>query len=149
MSLYRNTKERLLYERGEAVARTYESWAGMRYRTKHPYTNTRGKNICYDGVTVDPRWDDDFEAFLTDMGERPDGLSLDRIDNSKGYEPGNCRWADSRTQRINTSRTKLDPETAETIRQWYSSGGISQQELARSFGVSQQLVSRVINRGVW
>jgi hypothetical protein len=56
------------------------------------------------GVTVDPRWDK-FENFLADMGERPDGTTLDRIKNELGYAPGNCRWATKAVQRRNCSRT--------------------------------------------
>lgn len=52
------------------------------------------------GVTVCERWHD-FRNFLYDMGERPQGKTIDRIDGSKGYEPGNCRWATRAQQNAN------------------------------------------------
>lgn len=86
-----------------AVARKlipeYGVWKSMRGRCMN------SNNPAYDryggrGISVCERWND-FLIFLADMGQRPKGLSLDRIDNSKGYDPSNCRWATAIEQRHN------------------------------------------------
>jgi len=67
-------------------------------------TNTNHKSYLFyggRGITVCDRWVNSFELFLEDMGERPDGMTLDRIDPNGNYEPNNCRWADDKTQRHN------------------------------------------------
>jgi hypothetical protein len=53
------------------------------------------------GVTVCDEWRYDFVQFLKDMGERPPGKTLDRINNRKGYSPSNCRWATEEEQQNN------------------------------------------------
>ena len=69
---------------------TYNTWRGMKGRCNHP-SNYSYRFYGALGITYDPRWED-FATFLSDMGERPDGMVLDRVDARGNYEPGNCRW---------------------------------------------------------
>lgn len=82
---------------------TYRGWHGMRQRCANPKA-TGFKNYGGRGIKVCERWLD-FENFLADMGERPEGRTLDRFPNNDGnYEPGNCRWATSKQQADNKRR---------------------------------------------
>lgn len=81
---------------------TYISWSSMIQRTTNP-RNPAWPHYGGRGITVCDRWRS-YEAFLQDMGERPPGLTLDRIDVNGHYEPGNCRWATWSEQRLNQRR---------------------------------------------
>ena len=76
----------------------------MKQRCDNP-DNGSYQNYGGRGITYDPRWKS-YENFKLDMGRRPEGLTLDRIDNSKGYYKDNCRWATSEEQN-NNRRTRV------------------------------------------
>lgn len=78
----------------------YRSWRAMKARVTNPKT-PGWHRYGGRGITACAAWLNDFSAFLDDMGPRPPGTSLDRIDNAGNYEPGNCRWADPITQAAN------------------------------------------------
>ncbi len=85
---------------GMKGTRTYKSWDAMKQRVLNPnnIAYTRYKEL---NVTICDRWLNSFENFLEDMGERPEDLTLDRIDNLKGYTPENCKWSTRSEQAFN------------------------------------------------
>lgn len=84
----------------------YETWQRLRNRCWNE-TSADYKDYGARGITVCEEWTNDYLRFLSDMGRRPEGTSLDRIDNNRGYEPGNCRWATPGIQRRNQRRVQL------------------------------------------
>lgn len=93
---------------------TWMAWRSMIQRCTYPsqqsYPRYGGR-----GIRVCDRWRHSFAAFLEDMGERPEGMTLGRVDNDGHYEPDNCRWETSRQQASNkrqwgTATPATDPE---------------------------------------
>jgi hypothetical protein len=89
----------LNYKHGMTDTPTWKSWMSMLDRCRNPnapkYLHYGGR-----GISVCKKWND-FQEFLSDMGERPAGKTLDRIDVNGVYEPSNCRWATHKEQRHN------------------------------------------------
>lgn len=103
----RNTKHGHATRRKES--RTHISWAAMKNRA----TNTAGARFSEwggRGITMTKRWLK-FSNFLLDMGDRPAGKSLDRINNDGPYKKSNCRWATPREQNLNKRRSKHKGES--------------------------------------
>jgi len=125
----------------------YRVWRGMKDRCFNPnsasYADYGGR-----GITVCDKWVNSFQAFLADMGPRPDGASIDRIDNNKGYESGNCRWADRITQARNKRNNSLIEHEGETrtLSEWAERAGMPAWKLSqRLYRDNLQFSEAVIN----
>ena len=115
----------------------YQSWRGMKERCSNP------KNIHWHlyggkGIKVCDRWINDLTAFVEDMGPRPEGMSLDRIDSNGNYCPENCRWADAETQAFNTCTTRQITFKGETL---------SLQKMAEKYRQGEATVRYRLNQG--
>lgn len=124
----------------------YKSWQKMRQRCTDPsgvaYHRYGGR-----GITVCDRWND-FANFYADMGDRPPGMTLDRINSDGNYEPGNCRWATRQEQSRNRSGTRLSVEAVREMHRRHKTGE-SQMSLSRAFGVSYGAVWHALHRLTW
>lgn len=110
------------FKHGKTYSKEYRAWSNMKSRCLSP------KNQDYHlyggrGISVDPEWAADFAAFLRDMGKCPPVCSLDRIDVSGNYEPGNCRWANPiiqannrRPRSVCRNGHQFTPETTKIIK---------------------------------
>lgn len=88
------------YARRGRIDPTYITWRNMRNRCRKP-SNKDYPNYGGRGITVCARWLNSFENFILDMGPKPLGMTIDRIENDGNYEPGNCKWSTSVEQSHN------------------------------------------------
>lgn len=109
----------------------YDTWIGIKKRCYNP-SEPGYENYGARGITMCDEWRDDFEAFYRDMGCRPEGLSIDRIDNDKGYSKENCRWATREVQNTNKRSNRRITALGETrlLKEWAECTGINRTTLA-------------------
>lgn len=109
----------------------YNVWASMVQRCLNP-KNDAFPRYGGRGITVCERWRD-FANFFADMGPRPPGLTLERTDNARGYEPGNCVWATHRDQSLNRRSNVVLTHAGRsmTARQWADERGLSYTALVQ------------------
>jgi len=126
---------------GKRYSSVYKSWAGMLQRCENK------NNVAYQryggrGIAVCERWHV-FEEFYKDMGDCPKGLSLERIENSKGYFPKNCCWATPKEQANNTRNLNWFFAYNESTGEWEECD--SQAEFARKHKLSRSAISMCLN----
>lgn len=116
---------------------THRAWINMMQRS-HWKSDLNSPNYAERGISVCDRWAQSFEAFLADMGPKPAGMTLDRENNDRGYEPGNCRWVTQKVQQNNRTTNNVIEQMGEllTVAQW-----------AERFGLKRSTLSKRLHRG--
>lgn len=132
---------------GMARTVSYRAWQQMLQRCENP-NNVRFGRYGGRGIKVCERWRD-YPAFLADMGDRPKGYTIERINNDGDYEPGNCRWATIQEQADNTSRTVRLTYNGKTmnVTQWAAETGIPRPTIytrLRNGWSAEQILSQPI-----
>lgn len=116
---------------GMSKTKIYGLWRGMRSRCEdvnhHAYNDYGAR-----GITVCEEWKV-FDCFYKDMGDKPEGMSLDRIENDKGYCKENCKWSTAKDQRRNCRRmTFLEIDgVVRPIHEWSEISGIELKTICR------------------
>lgn len=118
--------------------RTYQCWQDMKARCYNE-RNHNFKNYGGRGIEVCDYWRTSFEHFLADMGLKPEGMTLERINNNGGYQPDNCRWATRAEQRLNQ-------RTCRYIE--FNGARKTQREFAKEYGMSEATLGQRLKRGM-
>lgn len=122
---------------GMTKSKTHRVWTGMINRCTNKRNKAYGR-YGGRGIVVCDRWRRSFSDFLEDMGEAPDGMSLDRIDNNGPYCKSNCRWATRKEQANNRRSTK----------KFFESGAFATlSELCEKSGVKYSVAWKRLKRG--
>ncbi len=122
---------------------TYQSWRHMKERCQNP-NHPQFKDYGGRGIIICNRWMN-FVNFLEDMGEKPEGLTLDRIDNDGDYEPGNCRWATWKEQIQNRRDRKDQYFFIAMNEQGTMIASNNQHEFARQHGLNWRHINDCLN----
>lgn len=120
---------------------TYKSWRSMKERCLNA---THKSYSYYKNVGICDRWVNSFEAFFSDMGERPEGTTLDRVDNDGDYNPKNCRWATHKEQARNRGNNRIIEFSGKSmcLAEWAEIVGLRQDTLSwriNAWGVEDAL----------
>lgn len=116
---------------GQSGKPAYVVWALMIRRCHRPASSSEKAIYMDRGITVCDAWRNSFSQFIADMGPRPKGSQIDRIDNAKGYSPDNCRWATTIEQGRNKRTNRLVSFDGKTqcVSAWAEQTGIKEMTL--------------------
>lgn len=129
-------------QHGKSRSSEYVAWSGMHRRC------AENRHYTSRGIVVCERWSH-FEAFLADMGQRPSARhTVERVNNDRGYEPGNCIWATRKTQRRNQRNTHLSATSAVLMR-CMSRRGSRLVDIAHAFGVRKETAHWAVSGKTW
>lgn len=135
------------HTKGGVYSPTYHSWQAMMARVRYPDRDIEKKHAAR-GIGVCERWEL-FDNFLANMGERPDGTTLDRYpDNDGNYEPGNCRWATPVDQARNRRNSRLTYDLAVEVAVRVLRGETA-KSVAAEFGISESLPREIVKGRTW
>lgn len=134
--MQRDVPRKLMTTHGMSKTRTYRIWSGMVTRCYNP-KSTKFKDYGGRGILMCDPWRD-FAQFYADMGDCPDGYSIERIKNDKGYSPENCKWATDVEQKNNKRSVTL-----------YNVNGtpMNVSELAVFYAMPRRMLAKRLQRG--
>ena len=127
---------------------TYKSWQSMKERCYNSKSTSYSRYGALNIIVCD-RWLESFENFLYDKGERPEGMSLDRIDYKGDYTSENTRWANRIEQSRNRKSNKLNEEKVKRIKLLLEVKKHTQKQIAEMFGVSRITINDIKNKRTW
>ena len=125
----------------------YITWKAIKQRCLN-LNNPAYKDYGGRGIKMCNRWLNSFENFFADMGEKPDGLELDRIDNDGDYEPNNCHWTTTKENNRNKRDIVLSVEKANKIR-ILKGKGLKLKDIAEKLNIQRHSISNVLYRNDW
>jgi hypothetical protein len=133
---------------GMTGASILKAWENMRNRClkkENPSFHRYGGR----GIKICDRWLNSFENFYADMGDRPEGMEIDRRNNDGNYEPDNCRWATPRENTRNSTTAKLNTEAVKVIKYALKYMNITPKRLAEIHGISVNTIYGISSGTIW
>jgi hypothetical protein len=138
---------------GRTHSATWSHWRAMKSRCMNPATKSY-PDYGGRGIRVCEQWINSFETFLADMGECPEGMTIDREDHNGDYTPANCRWATRKQQNRNSRRNRFLTLNGETLcaGEWAERTGIGYRTIINRMNSGwsdEDVLTKPVDRSCW